>query len=729
MIVLENTPNLHDISNIKYQFSWSRGDAENSNMSEDIDIYYCTGANYRAFKINRGIIGDKTLDYRGDYAFLHNGYGIYFLYKIEKIPRGNRIHIYVGKAEDRLKAHGMDRLVEHVNNDEKAGRKYADKWDKAVYITIKEDKQYPEFTPGIIKALESTFISLFKGLEQRISLDGKKADVELICYNIKTNEQSNEPFNKYKTHIHAIIALLAHNGIKLLPDGYIKAFEAESIAEEMQTYRNEIDQFKKALDLVKADIEAEKAKNREMQSAEAKQAIITKNIIDRFKNAQEIYSSKSTVVINGRVYTASEIIRESKSDTVLTPDNTATDTIKLIPSSAFTADSKFLSFYSKDGAFVKALIDRVASDTSIKNGSDIPIKKLSHFFGNQLYIVAPTTECHNLTMQNIINHYIKVIQSLDPMWAFDTDNCALPKIVIIHNMETQVKSLEGKTFIKDRIEKEFGAVKFDVVIGNPPYNNDIYIDFVTLGDQLATKYTCMITPAKWQAKGGEKNEAFRKNIVPRMSNIVYYPNSKDVFDIDCQGGICYYLINKDKPDNKILHTYCQDQPYFSTKEAEDITNESLYILYNNDIRDIVRKLGEYKQLRCKNNGEDGKYNVAITNVYSEKSCTSKSGQAYVTISPYVTRNTIKKNADTSFLDSFGTEEEANSYISYLETKFVRFMFLLAKTSLHMQSEFSWRFVPDPGKFNHIFTDRELYDKYNLTPEEIAIIESVIKERK
>lgn len=53
-------------------------------------------------------------------------------------------------------------------------------------------------------------------------------------------------------------------------------------------------------------------------------------------------------------------------------------------------------------------------------------------------------------------------------------------------------------------------MNFDVVIGNPPYNNDLYLGFVTLGNQLSHEYTCMITPAKWQAKGGERNKIFRK---------------------------------------------------------------------------------------------------------------------------------------------------------------------------------------------------------------------------
>lgn len=41
----------------------------------------------------------------------------------------------------------------------------------------------------------------------------------------------------------------------------------------------------------------------------------------------------------------------------------------------------------------------------------------------------------------------------------------------------------------------------------------------------------------------------------------------------------------------------------------------------------------------------------------------------------------------------------------------------------------WKFVPAPEVFDHIFTDDELYKKYDLTDEEITIIESVIKERK
>lgn len=94
--------------------------------------------------------------------------------------------------------------------------------------------------------------------------------------------------------------------------------------------------------------------------------------------------------------------------------------------------------------------------------------------------------------------------------------------------------------------------------------------------------------------------------------------------------------------------------------------------------------------------------------------------------------TVKPNAvpKGSFpvLMKFNTFEEAESFRSYCNTTLVRFLYYIGICGKTISEEF-WRFVPKPDKFDHIFTDKELYKKYNITPEEINIIESVIKERK
>lgn len=89
-------------------------------------------------------------------------------------------------------------------------------------------------------------------------------------------------------------------------------------------------------------------------------------------------------------------------------------------------------------------------------------------------------------------------------------------------------------------------------------------------------------------------------------------------------------------------------------------------------------------------------------------------------------------ADSQQTFSSDSKEECESFISWIYTKFVRYLLsinLCGLTGIANSSNDWWRFVPAPKAFDHIFTDAELYKTYGLTPEEIKIVESVIKERK
>lgn len=63
-------------------------------------------------------------------------------------------------------------------------------------------------------------------------------------------------------------------------------------------------------------------------------------------------------------------------------------------------------------------------------------------------------------------------------------------------------------------------------------------------------------------------------------------------------------------------------------------------------------------------------------------------------------------------------------MSYIATKFFRFMVLLKKISQHAPKS-TYQFVPLQD-FSKPWTDSELYEKYNLTDEEINFIESMIR---
>jgi site-specific DNA-methyltransferase (adenine-specific) len=74
--------------------------------------------------------------------------------------------------------------------------------------------------------------------------------------------------------------------------------------------------------------------------------------------------------------------------------------------------------------------------------------------------------------------------------------------------------------------------------------------------------------------------------------------------------------------------------------------------------------------------------------------------------------------------TFNSQEEAENYLSYLKTSFVRFLMLQMLSTQDISAE-KFRFVPLQD-FTKSWTDEELYKKYNLTDDEIKFIESMIK---
>ena len=295
-------------------------------------------------------------------------------------------------------------------------------------------------------------------------------------------------------------------------------------------------------------------------------------------------------------------------------------------------------------------------------------------------------------------------------------------------------------------------MQFDVVMGNPPYNNDLYIPFVEKGHQMADKCSVWITPAKWQAKGGEKNEQFRKNIVPYMSRIVYYPDCLDVFAIADNCGVCYYIADRNMHEDCEVINSCNMKDIINSTSIRNIRNQQTLWNIGNSIVESIGKQNKYKLHKV---DIEKKYVINI----NTQSCTVRGFSIKVQdangkwiINPELVGqggaifdqdkkiavlgkiSLIEDGIDTSSGTSANIFEsdnidECKSFVSWLMTKLVSFLILIGMSGLTIINDESWRFIPDPGAFDHIFTDEELYKKYNLTEEEINIIESVIKERK
>ena len=79
-----------------------------------------------------------------------------------------------------------------------------------------------------------------------------------------------------------------------------------------------------------------------------------------------------------------------------------------------------------------------------------------------------------------------------------------------------------------------------------------------------------------------------------------------------------------------------------------------------------------------------------------------------------------------------TIAECESFVSWVQSRFTRFFVAINISKLNnILTDDCFRFVPAPpsGKFDHIYTDEELYKAFNLPQKYIDVIEAVIKERK
>ncbi len=274
-------------------------------------------------------------------------------------------------------------------------------------------------------------------------------------------------------------------------------------------------------------------------------------------------------------------------------------------------------------------------------------------------------------------------------------------------------------------------MKFSLIIGNPPYNNDIYIDFVTDAHKLSSEFVCMITPAKWQGKSGERNEQFRKNIMPYMSKIVYYPDCGDVFGIGDVGGISYYLISKKANDACAILNKCNTNSSINEKTAYRSLTRGLSCYCDS----IIDKMANCHKFKIDDTFRRYNYMIttppAIGGTKGESSFLfGKTGmcQCIKIGEVYDISEARELPSHYKVICSADNLETLRSKMSFIYSRFVRFLVLVGLTTQSILTPETWRFVPDPGSFDHIFTDEELYEKYGLTQDEINIIESVIKKR-
>lgn len=319
-------------------------------------------------------------------------------------------------------------------------------------------------------------------------------------------------------------------------------------------------------------------------------------------------------------------------------------------------------------------------------------------------------------------------------------------------------------------------MKFDVIIGNPPYHltdakgkfgaSPIYHEFVQQAKKLDPKYITMIIPSRWMITGKGLGD-FRNEMLndKRLKKIIDYYDSEMCFNnVKIGGGVCYFLWYKNHKGNCEITTVNNLK---TTTVVRPLLEKGLdFFIRDNNAISIVRKVIKFEELSfsenvssskpfglrtffkgtenkmsdndvliyqrggvgyvsenaiSKNNQLINKYKVLSTGVYGDG---GKTIPNQVINKPLIAPKNSCCTETYVVLGSFDTEEEAINMVSYIQTKFFRFLVSLLKITQHATSKV-YKLVPNQD-FSKPWTDEELYEKYGLTQEEIDYIESMIR---
>lgn len=339
----------------------------------------------------------------------------------------------------------------------------------------------------------------------------------------------------------------------------------------------------------------------------------------------------------------------------------------------------------------------------------------------------------------------------------------------------------GKNFWKITEDKD---MKFDAIVGNPPYQEakgtnivPIFNHFMTLAKEINPRYISMIMPSRWMKGGNRGLDDFMKETLAdtRIELLHDYIDPKEVFPgVEIKGGVCYLLWGKSHKGmcKYSLHEVSKKEQsverYLKTEGCDSFVRYPICV----SILEKVRKFNEQSfsglvsvrepyGLKSDFFKHPQKYGVEqlskdpIKNgikIYGLENL--KRVERYVPNSYKVKRREETLNSYKIFIPNaygcgaigeelgtpmsictetfyligpFQSEDESKNALTYLKTKFFRLLVGLKKITQHTTRD-TYSLVPIQD-FSRPWTDEELYKKYALTDEEIDFIETMIKPMK
>ncbi len=488
-------------------------------------------------------------------------------------------------------------------------------------------------------------------------------------------------------------------------------------------------------------------------------------------------------------------------DEVFTPPKLVNEILDLLPVEIWSDKSiTFLDPFTKSGVFLREIAKRLIE--GLKDEIPDQQQRINHIFKNQIFGIA-ITELTSLLARRSVYCSKTANGKYSIVEGFDNEQGNIKFDRIEHTWKSGKCTFCGASeseysredtletyayeFIHTNEPEKIFNMKFDVIIGNPPYQlNDgggtgssaipIYQKFVTQAKKLNPRYLSMIIPARWFT-GGRGLDDFREEMLTddRMRIIHDFINVDDCFPgVEIKGGVCYFLWDRDNRGDCSISTHNGDE-ITSHSQRPLLEKDFDFFIRNNDVIPILRKIkkieersfsnlistndpfgfdvrikGSYKRLKPNFKLED--FNGACKFFYNgwrnkgigffDKSKITKNKHWVDKYKILIPKAWGIGNPERDWLNPFlvepnscctetylviGPFEEAKlaeNVIKYTQTKFFHLLVSVVKITQNTMKK-AYKHVPIQD-FTQEWTDEKLYAKYGITEEEQAFIDSLIR---
>jgi len=344
----------------------------------------------------------------------------------------------------------------------------------------------------------------------------------------------------------------------------------------------------------------------------------------------------------------------------------------------------------------------------------------------------------------------------------------------VEESKTQIKDWKKNRMIGfECLSSEESEMKFDVVIGNPPYQDNtlgenvsfappVYHNFLDESLKIADR-SILITPGRFLFNAGGTPKSWNNKILTNEHvKVEYYEqdSSKIFSGTDIKGGVA--IIYQDNSKNldsftkivsgrgvyklskRALEEYPEIEKIQSKGHKYDVGSGAFRILKNiiffeeKKFDSQISFLGLYNSKRVYYYADEKNFALP-DHFYKYKVFIPKSNGSgaigEVLSTPLIGEPLIGATETFLSIGGFETYTEASNCLKYIKTKFARALLGVLKITQDNTKE-KWAKVP---LFNFSVNsdidwsqsvsdiDRQLYEYFDLTPEHIAFIETHVRE--